>query len=289
MSNFLLKIDQLTKTFKYFEFGPIDVRVEPGTITALIGSNGSGKSTFFRLVMQLFQPNSGHILYFNAELDSNDSRIKQDMGYAGGDLYQAFGQLSIRELANLVRYWYENWDEQKYQELVDRYQINQKEKYTNSSTGTKKKIAFIFALAHHPQLLLLDEPFSGVDFVSSRKMQTDLVDFMENPNHAIILATHQQEEIKALCDYIWLLDKGKMIGIYEKDQILESWAYLSLNKMPESLRKHPHVIQMDSHPNRIITDSLAAIEPDLEQLGIEVTHYQRLELDEILTALLERA
>ena len=144
MSNFLLKIDQLTKTFKYFEFGPIDVRVEPGTITALIGSNGSGKSTFFRLVMQLFQPNSGHILYFNGELDSNDSRIKQDMGYAGGDLYQAFGQLSIRELANLVRYWYENWDEQKYQELVDRYQINQKEKYTNSSTGTKKKIAFIF-------------------------------------------------------------------------------------------------------------------------------------------------
>lgn len=168
MKHPILSINELSKRYKKFSFGPLDLQIERGTVVALVGPNGSGKSTFFRLIMNLVRADKGTVKCFGKCMNMYEMACKQKIGYVAGDLFQILGHLTIQKLADLVSYWYPSWNWKRYAELIDRYEIDEQEKYANCSTGTKKKVDFIFAMAHDPELLLLDEPSSGVDMVSQR-------------------------------------------------------------------------------------------------------------------------
>src|SRR5699024_7973615 len=189
---------------------------------------------------------------------------KERIGYAGGRLYEAFDHLTISKLAELISHWYPNWDVVYYETLLERYQINPKEKYANCSDGTKKKIEFVFALTRHPELLLLDEPTANVDMLSQQKMQEDLINYMEKGDNTIVIATHSQEEIKQSCDYICFLKNGQIEGIYEKDDIQNRWARLWLLELPSSVKNDPSVWMVEEEPLQIITDRLPELQEELE-------------------------
>lgn len=282
MGQAILELENLSKSFAHFQFGPVDAVAEYGTSIALVGKNGSGKSTLFRLVLSLFSPDQGNIRLFGLNLAQHEREIKEKIGYAGSGIYEAFGSLTIQELARLIRFWYPDWDEDRYQQMVEVYEINVRQKLAHCSKGERKKVEFILALAHQPRLLLLDEPFTGVDMVSKRHMVQHLTQFLEHPEHSLLIATHQQDEIGALCDYIWLLDHGQLVGCYEKDQLAEHWARVWLEELPEELMGHPHVLHCERQPAQLVTDHLAQLRQLLDERGIEVLHIQRLELDEVL-------
>lgn len=90
------------------------------------------------------------------------------IGFAGG-LLDAYDFLRVEELKNLISRWYPAWDEDQFLYFVNRYKIDVFERFGKCSKGTKKKLEFVFALSHNPELLLLDEPTAGVDLVSQRK------------------------------------------------------------------------------------------------------------------------
>ncbi|MFA9455324.1 ATP-binding cassette domain-containing protein [Halalkalibacter sp. AB-rgal2] len=278
----MLKVNQLTKSYKSFSFGPIDIEVEQGAIVALVGPNGSGKSTFFRLLMNQVHEDQGVITWNNENVRYKETSFKQSVGYVGIGLYNVFEQLSIKELTSFVSYWYSNWDHEWYESLVERYEIDLSEKYRNCSTGTKKKIDFILAIAHHPSLLLLDEPSSGIDLISQRKMKEDLMDYMESGARSIIIATHQQDEIKQLSDYIWFINQGQIIDQFEKDELQECWARIWISSLPKQLEDHPNVKSISHAPLQIVTDHLPNVEEILQEKDVQVTHRQRLELDEVM-------
>ncbi|WP_062048912.1 AAA family ATPase [Bacillus sp. JCM 19034] len=175
-----------------------------------------------------------------------------------------------------------SWDQKWYDALIKRYEIDSKEKYRNCSTGTKRKVDFILALAHHPAILLLDEPTSGVDLVSQRKMKDDLLRFMEEGMRSILIATHQQEEIKQLSDYICFMNKGQIIDHLEKEQLQERWARIWISSLPKELKQHPNVKQVSEEPFQLVTNDLPGIESVLERLNVQITHRQRLDLDEVM-------
>ncbi|MFC4403996.1 ATP-binding cassette domain-containing protein [Gracilibacillus xinjiangensis] len=287
MSNYVLEVEQLAKSFKYFQFGPVDLQVEKGTVIGLVGENGSGKSTFFHLVLQLLSPDRGTVHCLTHDISVNSSTAKEKIGYAGNNIYEGYGQLTIKQLAQLVSYWYRHWDKDKYRTMIEKYQINEKEKYQNCSAGTKKKVEFVFAMVHSPQLLLLDEPFSGVDIRSKRKMQEELADFMENPHNAIILSTHQQEEMNALCDYLWIMDQGTIIAKVEKDEILQQWMRVWLKDLPNEIKQHRYVVEYDVETPNIVTNNFEEMEKVLARSNVAYTHFKRMELDEILAYIME--
>ncbi|MBD8069827.1 ABC transporter ATP-binding protein [Bacillus sp. PS06] len=287
MNTSMIEIKGVTKHYQKFSLGPIDLQVEEGTALAVVGTNGSGKSTFFRMLMNLLQADSGSIQYFGDSMTEKETDIKREIGYAG-ELLEPFGNYTIKELSSLISYWYPSWDHQYCKLLVERYSIDEEKKFEKCSKGTKKKVEFIFSICHDAKILLLDEPSAGVDIISQRKMKEDLMQYMEAGDKSLILATHNNDEVKQLCDYIAILDQGKIITTFEKDEIYNKWARLWISDLPEALKNHPHVMKVEEAPFQIVTDDVSVMERELEDAGISISHRNRLSIEEVIEFIITR-
>lgn len=287
MTSTVLRIEGLTKQYKRFTLGPIDLQVERGTVVALLGTNGSGKSTLLRLLIGLIQGDKGKITLFENDLPANETEIRQNIGYVGG-LYDTMGHLTIKELASFVAYWYPKWDQYKYLGLLKRYHIDENEKFIKCSKGTQKKVEFILALSYSPELLFLDEPSASVDIVSQRKMREDLSEYLTTGDRTIVIATHILDEVKQLSDFVYVLDRGKIIHTFEKDEIHEKWARLWVSDITQAIKDHPNTVEIMNPPLQIVTDDLRTIEAELLRENITTSHTQRLNMDEVLTFILEK-
>ncbi|SFL93395.1 ABC-2 type transport system ATP-binding protein [Gracilibacillus orientalis] len=285
--NQVVEIQSLEKRYKNFKLGQLDLAIEAGTVVALLGSNGSGKSTLLQLLIKLRQPDNGNVKLFGMNINEQEVQVKERIGYVGSGLYEAFNKFTVDGLSELVGHWYTNWDQAYYEMLINRYDINRKEKFAHCSMGTKKKIEFVLAMAHHPKLLLLDEPTANVDLISQQRMREDLSQFMEDDQHTILMATHQQEEVKQLCDYICLLADGQIKDMFEKDEVQQRWARVWLSHLPNQLKDDVRVWQIEESPTQIVTNQLLDIEKELKQQHIEITHVKRLELHEIMEYILQ--
>ena len=287
METSILQVKDLSKKLKRFTLGPLDFEVQPGLVVGLVGANGSGKSTFLRLLMNIIKADSGTVLVFGQDWRENEADWKKKVGYAG-ELLEAYHFLTIRKIKNLISRWYPTWDENQFLTLIKRYKIDLDEKYEKCSKGTKKKVDFIFSICHNPTFLLLDEPTAGVDLVSQRKMKEDLVRFMESGDKSIVLATHTVEEINQLCDEIVVLDEGRIIHSFNKDEIYNQWARVWISHATETLINHPNVIQFESTPPQLVTNQLETIESILQAEKITLQHVQRLSVEEVLELLIDQ-
>jgi ABC-2 type transport system ATP-binding protein len=284
MQTLFVEVEGLTKKYKKFTLGPLHFKVERGIVIGLLGANGSGKSTLFRLLMNLLKEDAGRVQMFGQRNSDNDWKHK--VGYVG-ELFEAYDFLTITEMKKLISRWYSAWDEEMFENLVKRYKIDVSEKYSKCSKGTKKKVEFIFALCHNPELLLLDEPTAGVDLVSQRKMKEDMIRFMDDGEKSIVLATHTVEEVNQLCDEIIVLDGGRVVHTYNKDEIYDHWARVWVSNITDPIKQHPNVIHYDGIPLQIVTDDLGILERALEKEQISVQQVQRLAMEEVLEYLIE--
>lgn len=280
-------VNGLAKQLGKFTFGPIHFHAEEGTATAVVGPNGSGKTTFFRLLLNLLRPDQGLIEIEGLSGMDQDQALKQQVGFAGGGLLQGLGNLKIQELAAFASHWYPNWDRDRYLDLVNRYEVDEEEKYNRCSTGTKKKIEFIFALSYAPRLLILDEPTAGVDMISQRKMREDLISFMEDGEHTMLIATHIVDDVRLLCDYVTVFHNGAIRGHFNKDEITQRWARVWVSELPNQLRNAPFVKSIDTSSNVIITDDFSELDDWITEHGVDMVHLERLSLDEVMEHLIE--
>lgn len=287
MGNVVVDIEGVSKKLKHFQLDSVHLQVQEGTCVALLGPNGSGKSTFFRIIMNLLHVQAGSIRLFGQQWTENETDLKNAIGFVGGQ-YDILGDLSVAELASLVSYWYSSWSREMYIQLLERYQVDERIQFKNCSKGTQKKVEFIFAIAHQPSLLLLDEPTSGVDIISRRRMKEDLLSFMENGDRSIVLATHQVDEVRDLCDYIYVLHQGRVVDSFIKDEIRENWARLRVSLLTPTIEGHPSIKAVDRAQHQLVTSDLHEMESFLEQQKVSIAHMERLAIDEVLEYLIDK-
>ena len=287
MTTSVLEVKGLEKHYKNFSFGPVDFKIEKGTAVALVGGNGSGKSTFFRLLMNILQAEAGTVHLFGNNMKENEIDIKRKIGFIG-DMLEPFSALKIKEIAGLVSYWYPTWDKERYTDLLHRYKINENEKFGKCSKGTKKKVEFVLSICHQPDILLLDEPSANVDIVSQRKMKEDLIQYMEDGEKSIILATHIMDDVRQICDYVSIIDNGKVIYSFEKDEIHEKWATIWIEELPSKLKNHPNIMKVkNSSSIQVVTNDISKLESDLQAYNMTIQHEERVTLEEVLEYLIE--
>jgi ABC-2 type transport system ATP-binding protein len=189
----------------------LSLEVSPGTIYGLLGPNGAGKTTTLRMVLGIFLPDEGTISVFNGQ-GSEDA--KRRIGYLPeerglyrkmkvGDVLQFFSEIKgvdKRTSAGRVDSWLDkvglgDWKQKKVEEL---------------SRGMQQKVQFIATVIHEPDLLILDEPFSGMDPVNTAQMK-DIVLEQKNAGKTVVFSTHIMEQAEKLCDEICLLNKGRAV------------------------------------------------------------------------------
>lgn len=190
----------------------ISFSIDKGSIFGLLGPNGAGKTTLLRMVTGIFYPDSGQILFDGKKFDPiNDvGNIgympeerglykKMKIGAQAVYLAQLKG-LSRKEAFEKIKEWFlkfemESWWNKKAEDL---------------SKGMSQKLQFVITVLHEPKLIILDEPFSGLDPVNSNIIKDEIYKLAQK-GATIIFSTHRMEQVEEICDHIVLMDKGKKI------------------------------------------------------------------------------
>ncbi len=183
--------------------------VAQGEMFGLIGPNGAGKTTTIRMMMDIIKPDSGEVTIFGEKLSE---ATKNKLGYLSEErgLYKKLSVLdSIIYLASL-----KGMDKhsavEKADELLNQTGMlaNKRKKIEELSRGMGQIIQFIVTIIHDPQLVILDEPFAGLDPVNTELLKEMLAD-LRNQGKAVILSTHQMNQVEELCDRILMINNGK--------------------------------------------------------------------------------
>ena len=211
----------------------LDLKIEKGSIFGLLGPNGAGKTTFIRIINQIIAPDKGE-LYFDGEKLSGKhiGRIgylpeerglypKMKIGEQLLYLAQLKG-LSKAEAQKRIHYWLERF------ELKDRVQA----KVEELSKGLAQKVQFIASVIHEPELLILDEPFTGFDPVNTEHIKAEILR-LNQEGATIIFSTHRMESVEQLCENILLINKGEKLihgKLHDvKNQFKEGWYRIEYN------------------------------------------------------------
>lgn len=217
-----LEVLSVEKKIEDFLLGPINLTLESGTVTALVGNNGAGKSTLLKTIMQLARQDMGEIIVFGCNTNQDDASWKKQIAYQPQTL-MGCDSFTGNELKVLFSKWYPNWDDNWFGNMVDTFEIPMNKKYGKLSVGNQQKLLASLTLSKNAQLLILDEPTAHMDIVSKRKYTDFLIEWMEREEKTIFISTHQMEDIRKLADYLIFINRGQMAGKFEKDKLAQQY------------------------------------------------------------------
>jgi len=211
-----VRIKNYVKSFgELVAVNDLSIEIAPGEIYGLLGPNGAGKTTTLKLLMGLLDPDSGIGEILNFSCQDNPIEVKKRVGYVPEE-QNLYDSLTARELFEFVASIRELPQEQTNARIKDMVKALAFEQYVDQviltlSQGNRQKVLLIIALLHTPKLLILDEPFSGLD-VRSTRIVKDVIKIHTENGGSILLSTHIMEVAQGLCDRIGIIDEGKLIA-----------------------------------------------------------------------------
>lgn len=207
-----LTINEVSKTFGKLEaVKKLSFRVEQGTIYGLLGPNGAGKTTTIRMIMQIIMPDSGEIRIFG---QPNSTKLLDQVGYLPEErgLYRKMKVLETLLFFGALKRVRGSDAEKEARHWLERFEMTEvsEKKLEELSKGNQQKIQIIATLMHKPRLVILDEPFSGLDPVNAQLIKDVMLE-MKNAGCCIIFSTHLMEQVEKLCSGICLINKGQRV------------------------------------------------------------------------------
>ncbi|HEY8956475.1 ABC transporter ATP-binding protein [Chitinophaga sp.] len=209
----LLEVKHLKKQYEtHIAVDDVSFEIQQGSIFGLLGPNGAGKTTLLRMITGIFYPDEGQILFNGQKFDPEND--VQHIGYMPEErglykkmmvgeqtLYLAqLKGLSRKDAVQKIKYWFDKFDINSwYNKRVDEL-----------SKGMQQKVQFISTILHQPKLLILDEPFSGLDPINSNLIKQEIFNLSQQGT-TIIFSTHRMEQVEEICDHIMLINKGHKI------------------------------------------------------------------------------
>ena len=204
------------------------LEVKSGYVTGLIGKNGAGKSTIFKIILGLIAKDSGTIQLFDKEIQTLNEKEKQQLGVVLSN--SGFnGYLTIHDILPILEHLYEHFDKSFFVKQIQRFGLPQNQKIKEFSTGMKAKLKILAAISHHAKFLLLDEPTAGLDVTARDELLDMLRDFMEqDESRSILISSHISTDLEPLCDDLYMIDDGKIIFHEDTDVLLSDYALLKV-------------------------------------------------------------
>ena len=221
----MLKVENITKKYgDNVAVNNLSFTVDEGEIFGLLGENGAGKTTTFRIIMGLLEPNEGKVTLDGKKIDYNEtdyigfvteerSLLTKLSVQEQIEFYGTLKGLDKKNITERLDYWLERFEITSYKDR----------KIKELSKGNQQKIQFISAIINEPKLLILDEPFTGLDPINVKLMKEAIYSLKEK-GCSIIFSSHQMEYIEDFCEKLILLVKGKSILNGKLADIKESYA-----------------------------------------------------------------
>jgi acetoin utilization transport system ATP-binding protein len=206
----MLKVNDLSKKFREFQvLNNINLNADVGQIYGLVGSNGCGKTTLLKHIMNIYKQDSGYI-FFNGEAVRDNSEIVKEFYYVQDNLFFP-NQYSLNKLFEFESLIYKNISKEKFDKLVDFFSLDKDKNLNKMSKGQKKQAAFVMAISAQPKVLLLDEIVDGLDAVVKRKFWSVLIQEVIDNEMVVIISSHDLKELDNICDKVGIMHEGKIL------------------------------------------------------------------------------
>jgi len=259
----------------------LSFKIQPGEIFGLLGPNGAGKTTSIRMILDIFEPDSGTIEILGGTMTDEK---KNQIGYLPEErgLYQEIPlERCLTFLATL-----KGMDEvlaapklKEYMEQFDLYQYRDK-KVKELSKGMQQKAQLITTLVHDPELIIIDEPFTSLDPVNTELVK-DILQSKRDEGKAIIMSTHQMNQVEELCDRILLIDHGHRVLYGTLQEIQGKFAsrdilVTPLTELPQAIEGVREIKKINGRFRLVLEEHAKPnlILKDLVNSGVEITEFE---------------
>ncbi len=225
----ILEIKKLKKYYgKIRGVENVSLKLDKGDIYGFIGPNGAGKSTTIRTIMGLINKTSGEIYFDGKELDSDDPKTIERIGYLPSEI-NLYDDMTIKETFDYHASFYKKDVTSKRKELVKLLKIDEKKKIEDLSLGNLKKVGIVLSLMHEPELLILDEPTSGLDPLMQSVFHDILLKEVKKGT-TILYSSHVLSEVSNICKKIGFIKDGVIIKEDTIENIMkDNYTYLTIS------------------------------------------------------------
>ncbi|GAB4246650.1 MAG: hypothetical protein OHK005_12470 [Candidatus Methylacidiphilales bacterium] len=188
----------------------LSLEVPEGSIYAFLGPNGAGKTTTIKLIMGILRPSRGRIEVLGCESNQLGPREKGQIGYVSEN-QQLPMWMRVEEFLDYCRPFYPTWDEGFCQALLTQFNLPRRRKLKALSRGMLGKVALISSLSYRPSLLMLDEPFSGLDPLVRDEFIRGVLELIEQEKWTVFISSHDMGEVERLCDRVGIIAHGQLL------------------------------------------------------------------------------
>lgn len=242
----LIEIKGLCKNFPSFKLQNVDITLEEGFIMGFIGRNGAGKSTTLKTTLHLMKNDGGEVKLCGLSMPKDEIEIKNQVGYVFGGV-DFYPESKIQTITDITKTFYKDWDDQRYKELCERFEIDQTKKFKQLSAGMKVKYSLAIAMSHNARLLILDEPTSGLDPAARDDLICMMQEFIEDGKHSILFSTHITSDLEKCADYITYIKEGKILAAADKESFKKSYILVAGKKEQLTPELETKIIGLHKH------------------------------------------
>ena len=218
----LIRLTGVNKAYPGFQLQDINLELPPGCILGFAGPNGAGKTTTIRIITNLIRPDGGRVEVLGRTWGRDEVAIKACLGYVPENS-QLYEEATGYWLGSFLRRYYSTWDDTFFHALLAKFQVPGNKTVKQLSKGNRTKLAVALALAHRPEVLILDEPTSGVDPVVRHTVLQELLEVIQDETRGVFFSSHIVEDIEKVADLVTYIVGGRVALAGDKETLLEQW------------------------------------------------------------------
>ncbi len=210
MSDVIVEFDRLSRNFGAKQaLNEVTLCVERGSVFGLVGENGAGKTTLIRHVLGLFKAQQGSVRVFQLDPVQHPKDVLGRIGYLSEDR-DLPDWMTVAQLIRYNQAFYRGWDEMFANQLQDQFELDPMQQVKQLSRGQRARAGLLIALAHRPDLLILDEPSSGLDPVVRRDILSAIIRTVADEGRTVLFSSHLLEEVERVADSVAMIHKGRI-------------------------------------------------------------------------------
>ena len=218
------KLQGIEKHYTSFTLGPVDWELPAGMIVGLVGENGAGKTTLLKMLCGALRPDAGQIALWDTSPADAAARARIGAVFEDAFFPECF---TAKQVGKCLRGVFgARWSDEKYNAYLHNFALDGGKPIKEYSRGMRMKLSLAAALAHDPELLVLDEATSGLDPVVRGELLDLLLDFIQDEQHSILMSSHITADLEQVADTIAYLHRGQLLFHENKDDLMQEYGVL---------------------------------------------------------------
>jgi len=289
MTELVVEVNNLSRSFgKTKALDCVNFQASRGKVYGLVGANGAGKTTLIKHLLGLLRAKSGTVRIFGEDPVKKPESVLKHIGYLSEDR-DIPDWMSIAELMRYTSAYHSDWDQGYAAELLNTFSLDTSKKIKTLSRGMRAQVALISAVAHRPDLLILDEPSSGLDAVVRKDILNAVVRTISEEGRTVIFSSHLLEEVERLSDHVTMIHQGRVTLDCSLETINDNHHFSSIRFVEQQLSppKLENVVAISGEGrfwSAIHQGSTESFRSTLQKLDAEIVESRHATLEEVFVS-----